>query len=68
MVATGVCIPIGYREVLLAAVYKSPGHAWNDSDITELLSLDISSYWQKISMLNIYFGTAQFPTLLARNY
>jgi hypothetical protein len=24
--------------VLLAAVYKSPGHAWNDTDITELLS------------------------------
>jgi hypothetical protein len=24
--------------VLLAAVYKSPGHAWNDVDIIELLS------------------------------
>jgi hypothetical protein len=23
---------------LIAAVYKSPGHAWNDTDITELLS------------------------------
>jgi hypothetical protein len=33
----GVCTPIDKTEVLLAAVYKSPGHAWNDTDITELL-------------------------------
>jgi hypothetical protein len=36
--ATGVCIPIGKREVLLAAVYRSPGRTWIDADITELLS------------------------------
>jgi hypothetical protein len=36
--ATGVCIPVGNSEVLLAAVYKSPGKAWRDADITELLS------------------------------
>jgi hypothetical protein len=36
--ATGGCIPIGNSEVLLAAAYKTPGHAWNDTDITELLS------------------------------
>jgi endonuclease/exonuclease/phosphatase family metal-dependent hydrolase len=36
--ATGVCIPIGNSQVLLAAVYKSPGRAWSDADITELLS------------------------------
>jgi exonuclease III len=36
--ATGVCIQIGNSEVLFAAVYKSPGHAWNDADITELSS------------------------------
>jgi hypothetical protein len=36
--ATGVCIPIGNREILLAAVYRSPGSAWIDEDITELLS------------------------------
>ncbi|PNF29728.1 hypothetical protein B7P43_G12159 [Cryptotermes secundus] len=36
--ATGVCIPIGNSEVLLAAVYKSPGRAWSDANITELLS------------------------------
>jgi hypothetical protein len=36
--ATGVCIPIGNSEILLAAVYKSPGRAWCDADITELLS------------------------------
>jgi hypothetical protein len=36
--ATGVCIPIDKNQVLLAAVYKSPGSAWSDADITELLS------------------------------
>jgi hypothetical protein len=36
--ATGVCIPICKREVLLAAVYRSPGRTWTDADITELLS------------------------------
>jgi hypothetical protein len=36
--ATGVCIPIDSSEVLLAAVYKSPGHAWNDALIAELIS------------------------------
>jgi hypothetical protein len=35
--ATGVCIPIGNSEVLLAAVCMSPGHAWNDADINEIL-------------------------------
>jgi hypothetical protein len=28
--ATGVCIPIGNQEILLAAVCKSPGRTWND--------------------------------------
>jgi hypothetical protein len=36
--ATGVCIPICSSEVLLSVVYKSPGHAWNNTAITELLS------------------------------
>jgi hypothetical protein len=36
--ATGICIPIGNSEILLAAVYKSPGRDWSDADITELLS------------------------------
>jgi hypothetical protein len=35
---TGICIPIDNSEMLLAAVYKSPGRAWSDADITELLS------------------------------
>jgi hypothetical protein len=34
----GVCIPIGNSEVLLAAVCKSPGYAWNDAVIIEFLS------------------------------
>jgi hypothetical protein len=36
--ATGICIPIGNSEILLAVVYKSPGRACSDSDITEDLS------------------------------
>jgi hypothetical protein len=36
--ATGVCIPIGNQDILIAAVNKSPGRIWNDEDITELLS------------------------------
>jgi hypothetical protein len=36
--ATEGCIPIGNSEVLLAAFCKSPGHTWNDANITELLS------------------------------
>jgi hypothetical protein len=35
--ATGVCIPIGNTEMLLAAVYKSLQRLWTDTDITELL-------------------------------
>jgi hypothetical protein len=30
--------PIHTNEVLLAAVCKSPGHAWYDADIIEFLS------------------------------
>jgi hypothetical protein len=37
--ATGVCVHIGNKEILLSAVYKSPGLTWNDTDIDELLSL-----------------------------
>jgi hypothetical protein len=37
--ATGFCIPLGNSEVLLAAVYKSPGRVWNDTDITVLRNM-----------------------------
>jgi hypothetical protein len=36
--AIRVSVSIGNSEVLLEAVSKSQGHAWNDTDITELLS------------------------------
>jgi hypothetical protein len=36
--ATGVCIPISNSELLLTALYKSPGRASSDADIIELLS------------------------------
>jgi hypothetical protein len=35
---TGVCIPIGNSEILLASLCKSPGRPSTDADITELLS------------------------------
>jgi hypothetical protein len=35
--ATGVSIPIGSSEILLAAVYRCPGRAWVVADITQLL-------------------------------
>jgi hypothetical protein len=35
--ATGICIPLGNTE-LLAAVYKPPGHAWNEANTTGLLN------------------------------
>jgi hypothetical protein len=41
--ATRVCIPTGNSEVLVAAVCKTPGHAWNDSDIAVLLSFRYKS-------------------------
>jgi len=37
--ATGVCIPIVNKEILLAVVYRSPVSDWADTDITELLSI-----------------------------
>jgi hypothetical protein len=36
--ARGVCLPIGNCEVLLASVYISPGRAWSEAEIIELLS------------------------------
>jgi hypothetical protein len=36
--ATGVCILIGHSEVHLVAIYKTPGRAWSDAYITELLN------------------------------
>jgi hypothetical protein len=41
--ATGVSIPIGHNEMLLASVHKSPLRAWRDADITELLNLRTKS-------------------------
>jgi hypothetical protein len=36
--ATGVCIPVGNREILLTSVYKSPRRIWSHADNTELLN------------------------------
>ena len=37
--ATGVYIPIGNKEIFLAAVYKSPSRTWSDADIMKLLAI-----------------------------
>jgi hypothetical protein len=37
--ASGVCITIVRKQILLAAVYRSPARDWTDTDIKELLSL-----------------------------
>jgi hypothetical protein len=37
--AAEMCIPNGNKEILLAAVYKPPGRAWSDADVTGLLNL-----------------------------
>jgi hypothetical protein len=41
--ATGVSIPMGHTEILLASVYISPLRAWRDADITQLLNLRTKS-------------------------
>jgi hypothetical protein len=41
--ATGVFIPISNSETLLATIYKSPGRAWGDAKIIELLSVRCKS-------------------------
>jgi hypothetical protein len=42
--ATRVCIPVGKRKILLAAVYKSQGCTWSDTDIALLLNSDINTF------------------------
>jgi exonuclease III len=64
---TGVCIPIGNRNVLLAAVYISPGRTWIDADITELLSLRHKCILAGDLNANIHPRTVQSQTLQARN-
>jgi hypothetical protein len=36
--ATGICMPIGNSEVLLATVCKSPDYTWSDEEIINLFS------------------------------
>jgi hypothetical protein len=61
--ATGVCIPIGNSEVLLAAVYKSTGRAWNDADIPELSSIRLKSILEGDLNAKKHFELAPFQTL-----
>jgi hypothetical protein len=66
--ATGVCIPIGNRKVLLAAVYKSQGQAWSNADIAELLSFRRKSILAGDLKAKHPFWNSAVQTLQARNY
>jgi hypothetical protein len=37
--ATGICVPIGNSEVLLAAVYRPPGELRSDAVVINVLNL-----------------------------
>jgi hypothetical protein len=37
--ATEICVSIGNKEILLAAVYKTPGPTWSDADVIWALKL-----------------------------
>jgi hypothetical protein len=66
--ATGVCIPIGNREILLAAVYNSQGRTWSDADIAELLSLRHKCILAcDLNTKHPCLGIAQSQTLQARS-
>jgi hypothetical protein len=65
--ATGVCIPLGNSEFLLAAVYKSPSHAWDDVDITELLIFRRKSVLESAVIAKSHFGIGQFQAFQTRN-
>jgi hypothetical protein len=54
-------------EVLLAAFYKSPGKAWRDAEITELLSFRRKSILAVDLNAKHAFGTAEFETPQVRN-
>jgi len=41
--AKGVCTPTGNSQMLLAAVYRPPGRAWIDPNVTDLLSFRTKS-------------------------
>jgi hypothetical protein len=48
--------PTGNSEVLLAAVYTSPGHAWSDANISEFLSLRRKSLLEERMKAKCSFG------------
>jgi hypothetical protein len=60
--ATGVCIPTGNIEVLLAAINKSPGHAWNDAYIIELLRFRHKSILVGALNAKHRFWKSEFPS------
>jgi hypothetical protein len=66
--ASGVSILICNSEVLLAAVCKSPGHAWNDADIIKLLSFRHKLLLAGDLNAKYPFWNSGFPTLQAPNY
>jgi hypothetical protein len=64
--ATGISVPIGNSEILLAAVYKRPGEPWSDADI--LLNLRNKSLLAGDLKLRTLFGAVKFQIFQMRNF
>jgi hypothetical protein len=68
MVATGVCIPIGNSEVLLAALYKPRARSWSDADGIELLSFRNKSLLSSDLNAKNPVWNSQMQTFQVRNF
>jgi hypothetical protein len=66
--ATGVCLPIGVNEILLATVNKFPGRVWIDADVSELLNFRNKSLVVGDLNTRSPVGNNQFQTHQARSY
>jgi hypothetical protein len=66
--ATGMCIPVGNRDILLKAVYKSPRCTWSDADITKLLSFRHKSIFAGDVNANTRLGIVKIQTLQVKTH
>jgi hypothetical protein len=73
---TEICVPVAKTEVLLTAVYKPPGRAWNDADVIKILNLRNNSLVAGDLKAKNSVWNSQFPspsgqklfTLLVKNH
>jgi hypothetical protein len=66
--ATGICILIGHREVLLSNVHKPLGQALSDPDIIGILEFRNKSLLAGDLNAKNLFGTVKFQILQVRKY